>query len=67
MKPDANNQLKIRMLIDWSNIEIFANHGVFSYTEHFGLDPKASNVEIKVDGDVKLVSLEFNELKSIWK
>lgn len=66
MKPDADNQLKIRMLIDWSNIEIFANEGVFSYSEHFALDPKASNVEIAVDADVILRSLELNQLKSIW-
>ncbi|MCK4919566.1 MAG: glycoside hydrolase family 32 protein [Bacteroidales bacterium] len=66
LKPDADGKLKIRMLIDWSNIEIFANKGVFSYSEHFALDPKANNVEIIVDGDVKLTSLEFNQIKSIW-
>ena len=55
------------MLIDWSNIEIFANKGVFSYSEHFALDPKARNVSINVDDDVKLISLEFHEIKSIWK
>ncbi len=66
LKPDADGKLKIRMLIDWSNIEIFANKGVFSYSEHFALDPKANNVEINVDGDVKLTSLEFNQIKSIW-
>jgi levanase/fructan beta-fructosidase len=66
LKPDADGKLKIRMLIDWSNIEIFANKGVFSYSENLALDPKANNVEINVDGDVKLTSLEFNEIKSIW-
>ena len=55
------------MRFDWSNIEIFANKGVFSYSYNFALDPKAINVEIKVDDDVKLISLEFHEIKSIWK
>ena len=67
LKPDADGKLKIRMLIDWSNIEIFANKGAFSYSEHFALDPKSSDVAIEVDSDVKLISLKFNEVKSIWK
>jgi levanase/fructan beta-fructosidase len=67
LKQDASGRLKIRMLIDWSTVEVFANKGVFSYSEHFALDPKANNVEINVDGEVKLTSLEFNQIKSIWK
>jgi len=67
LKPDFNNQLTIRILVDWSNIEIFAQGGVFSYSENVALDPKSSHVGIAVDGKVKLKSLEFHEIKSIWK
>ena len=66
LNPDMNSKLKIRMLIDWSNIEVFANKGVFSYSEHFALDQKANNVGINLDGNMKLTSLEFNQIKSIW-
>ena len=67
LKPEANNLLTIRMLIDWSNIEIFATRGVFSYSENTALDPKDSSLGLSVQGgEVKLVSLELNELKSIW-
>ena len=55
------------MLVDWSTIEIFANQGVFSYSQHLALDPKSDHVAIEVDGDARLVSLEFNHVKSIWK
>ena len=67
LKPDADGRLKIRMLVDWANVEIFGNEGVFSYSQHLKLNPKSDKVAINVDGDVQLVSLEFNPVKSIWK
>ena len=67
LKPDKNGLLKIRMLVDWAQLEIFSAGGVFSYSHHIGFDPNKSNVGLtSTGGDVKLVSLAFNEVKSIW-
>jgi len=35
LQPDSANRLKIRMLVDWSSLEVFAAGGVFSYSQQF--------------------------------
>ena len=68
LKPDKDGRLKIRILVDWSCLEIFADGGLFSYTEQYGFEPSDDRVGLRVScGEVKLVSLEFNEVKSIWQ
>jgi levanase/fructan beta-fructosidase len=66
--PLENGLLTIRILLDWSSVEIFGNDGLFAYTEHYAFDPKNRDVGIIAKGaDVPLISLEFNEVGSIWK
>ena len=67
LKPDSANLLVIRMLVDWCSIEVFANRGVFSYSENTALPPRVHSVSLSAQGgEVKLLSFELNELKSIW-
>jgi fructan beta-fructosidase len=59
--------LKIRILVDWSCLEVFAQEGRFSYTEQYGFSPENDQVGLKaVDGAVEIRSLEWHDLKSIW-
>ena len=67
LKPDANNRLKIRMLVDWSQLEVFAANGVFSYSQQFPFTPDDSSLNLYANGgEVKLVSLELNEVARTW-
>jgi fructan beta-fructosidase len=67
LKPDANNRLKIRMLVDWSQLEVFAAEGVFSYSQQFAFTPANSSLNLYANGgEVKLISLELNEVARTW-
>ena len=64
--PDANNRVKIRLLIDWGQLEVFANDGIFSFTQQFAFSPESNDISLTTDGKIKLVSMEFHEIKGIW-
>jgi len=68
LKPLSKNHLKIRILADWGQLEIFGNDGVFSYSEQFAFSPCDSTLALTtVGGNVKLVSMEFHEIARTWK
>lgn len=67
LKPDSDNHLKIRMLVDWGQLEIFAANGVYSYSEQFAFTPDDSSLNLyTIDGVVKLISLELNKVARTW-
>jgi len=67
LKPDASNHLKIRMLVDWSQLELFAAGGVFSYSQQFPFTPADSSIRLYTNGgEAKLVSLVLLEVARIW-
>ena len=68
LKADANNKLTLRVLVDWSSIEMFSDGGVFSLTQHVGFDPNDQSIGLSATGGaVKLESLVLNPIQSIWK
>lgn len=67
LKPDANNHLKIRMLVDWGQLEVFGAGGVFSYSQQFAFTPDDDSLNLYANGgEVKLVSLELHEVARTW-
>jgi len=64
--PGQANHITLRILVDWGQLEIFAQDGVYSYSEQFAFTPERDDIEILTDGDVKLVSMKLNTLKRIW-
>ena len=67
LKPDAGGRLNIRMLVDWSQLEVFSLGGVFSYSQQFAFTPDDDSLNLYVNGgNVKLVSLELNEVARTW-
>lgn len=67
LKPDADNRLKIRLLVDWSQLEIFAADGLFSYSEQFPFTPEDEHIKLHTnDGEIKLISLELHEVARTW-
>ncbi len=68
LKPDSKNHLTMRMLVDWSILEIFSDDGVFSYSEQFAFDPESNLIELySIDGQVQIISCDFHEISSTWR
>ena len=67
LKPNADNKVKIRILVDWGQLEVFADDGVFSYSQQFAFTPDDDSLQLYANGgDVKLVSMEFHEMARTW-
>lgn len=68
LHPDSNSILQIRMLVDWSSIEIFSDEGVFSFSHQVAFNPKDDRLSLTANGgSVKLIRGELNKIKTIWK
>ncbi len=67
LQPDSDNKLTLRLLVDWSSIEIFSDDGVFSFSQQVAFDPKDDELSLKaIGGKVKLESLILNPIQSVW-
>jgi fructan beta-fructosidase len=65
----TNGRVKARILVDRGQLEIFGNDGEFSYTDNvnFTSTPDSQGISLFTeDGSVRLVSLRFNRLTSVW-
>ena len=57
----------LRMLVDRTSIETFANHGALSMTSFFLPTEQTTGLDLYVkDGDVNIRSLRVTKLKSCW-
>jgi levanase/fructan beta-fructosidase len=65
LKPE-NNQVRIRFLVDWGELEIFGNEGEYSYVENFRFTPSDHSISMITDGDITVVSARLSELNRIW-
>ncbi len=67
LTPDDDHRLTIRMLVDWSQLEVFAANGVFSYSEQFAFTPENGSLNLYANGgEVRLISLELSEVARTW-
>jgi fructan beta-fructosidase len=64
--PDANGHVRIRMLVDWGQLEVFGNDGIFSYTQEFAFAPGDDRIALFADGTLSVVSMEFHEVGRCW-
>lgn len=64
--PDQSNHITLRILVDWGQLELFANDGVFSYAEQFAFTPGENDLSLVTDGKIRLVSMELHEIKRTW-
>jgi len=67
-KVDApNDRIRLRMLVDRTSIEVFANNGKVSMSSCFLPGPTASGLELFAEGgSPSVLSMTVYELKSIW-
>jgi levanase/fructan beta-fructosidase len=60
-------KLSVRILCDWSQLEVFAGDGEFSWSERFAFTPDGDHVCVRADKELEIRSLEFHALDSAWK
>ena len=63
----ANGRITLRILVDRTSIEVFANDGKVSMSSCFLPDPGKSGLELFCDGgSPRILSMAVYELKSAW-
>jgi fructan beta-fructosidase len=61
-----NGRLKIRIVRDWGQYEVFANDGQVGYTQSFAFDPSNASMSMTGNGSVALVAADFRPLNRAW-
>jgi levanase/fructan beta-fructosidase len=61
-----DGRVEIRVLADWSQLEVFGNEGELSYTENVGFTPSDASVSLTADGALALASADFREVRRTW-
>lgn len=62
-----DGKIRLRILVDWTSIEVFGNDGALSFTSCLNREsPKAGIRAFAGDGGGAIRSLDVWELKSIW-
>ena len=63
----SNGELKLRMLVDRSSVEVFANDGLVVMTNLVFPDPAATGISLATTGgDPQDLAVELWSLRSIW-
>nr|WP_243876654.1 glycoside hydrolase family 32 protein [Streptomyces sp. 846.5] len=65
----VNGRIKVHVLVDRDQLEVFGNDGKLSSSNNVDFDPALDSRGVSVyaqDGSVKLVSLLYNELQRAW-
>jgi sucrose-6-phosphate hydrolase SacC (GH32 family) len=60
------DRVKIRVLRDWGQYELFVNDGEISHTATFAFTPTDGSVSVSGDGNVAIVSADFRPLSRVW-
>ncbi|WP_279345122.1 GH32 C-terminal domain-containing protein [Streptomyces sp. HP-A2021] len=67
LKP-KNGKVKLRILVDWSSVEVFGGNGEAVITDQIFPDPSSTGIEIFTEGGTATLSdLRAWQLKSIWR
>ena len=62
-----NGEVKLRFLVDWSSVEVFANHGQRVITDQIFPSDSSQGVSLFSEGGtVKVDSLTIRQMRSIW-
>jgi sucrose-6-phosphate hydrolase SacC (GH32 family) len=66
LSADKNGQVKLRVLLDWSSVEVFGGQGESTITAQ--IFPLTPDFEVKLfsEGEVKDVKLNVRSVRSIW-
>lgn len=63
-----NGKVKLRILVDWSSVEVFGGNGEAVITDQIFPDPSSTGVSVFAeDGAATLDHMQAWQLKSIWR
>ncbi len=64
----VGNRVKVRMLVDRAQLEVFGNDGLFSRSDNPVFDQRSDSRGLALfsEGDVRVVSLNVHELAPAW-
>lgn len=66
MKPDYK-RIQLSIYFDWSSVEVFGNKGEVVISDLIFPDGESKGLELYViGGELRLISLEINDLSSVW-
>lgn len=63
--PDGG-KLTLRILVDWSSLEVFGNGGELSWSAAEPFAPDDATLSLSGDADVALISAEFRQVGRAW-
>jgi len=64
---DRHGDIKLRILVDWSSVEVFADRGQVTITDQVFPRPSSEQVQLFADGGrAEVESLEIRPLRSAW-
>ncbi|WP_338784067.1 GH32 C-terminal domain-containing protein [Streptomyces sp. DG1A-41] len=67
LKPE-NGKVKLRILVDWSSVEVFGGNGEAVITDQIFPDPSSTGVEVFAEGGTATLDhMQAWQLKSIWR
>ena len=61
-----NGKLKLRVLRDWAQYEVFGNDGQVVHTDAHAFDPNDASISLTGDGAVAVASADFHTLGRAW-
>lgn len=61
-----DGKIQLRILVDWTSIEVFGNEGRVSFTSYLGREPSKAGIQVLVGDGGAIRSLDVWDLKSIW-
>ncbi|GGN99498.1 levanase [Actinoplanes lobatus] len=67
--PTVNGSIKLRLLVDRGQLEIFGNDGTFSWTDNVAFDSTPTSQGIRLfaeNGSVRLTTLRLHQINSTW-
>ncbi len=65
--PPIDGRIQLRILVDWSSVEVFGNHGEVAITDQVFPDADSAELELfAAEGEVKLVSLDVFPMNRVW-
>ncbi|GAA3794593.1 GH32 C-terminal domain-containing protein [Streptomyces phyllanthi] len=63
-----NGKVKLRILVDWSSVEVFGGNGEAVITDQIFPDPSSTGVEVFAEGGTATLDrMQAWQLSSIWK
>ncbi|WP_272907532.1 glycoside hydrolase family 32 protein [Paenibacillus xylanexedens] len=67
MKPE-HDRIQLSIYVDWSSVEVFGNKGETIISDMIFPDLESRGLELySLGGELKVVSLQINDLVSIWE